>query len=282
MSPSRLVIVTGKGGVGKSATAAAVALVARRRGERVLAIDMTGGGGLGAHLGEPELGFDPRPVGEGLEALAIDRARALMEYLRVQIGMPAVATIGPAVRAFDALASTAPAVREVVTMGKVLWEVKREAWDLVVADAPPTGQIGSFLRAARSIRELVATGRILDQVGWMEAILTDPGRTELVVVTLLEELPAVETVETLEWVRNEELVGRRRVVANRVLPALDTEVPDDDGPLAEAAALHRALWEEQEHWAGVVPVDHRLPYLFGTHTPTEVAERLADTLENDQ
>jgi anion-transporting ArsA/GET3 family ATPase len=278
--PTSLTLVTGKGGVGKSAVAAALALAARRRGQRVLALDMVNAGGLGAHLGEPELDFDPRPIGEGLEASTIDRARALIEYLRVQIGVPALATMGPAARAFDALASTAPAVREVVTVGKVLWEVKRGVWDAVVADGPPTGQIGSYLRAARTIRELVATGRILEQVEWMEEILTDPDRTDLTVVTLLEELPAVETAETLAWVRAEGLVGSITVVANRVLPALGTRVPSGTGPVAAAAALHHDLWQEQQEWAGHVPVDRSLPYLFGTHTPAEVGERLTDALEN--
>lgn len=277
---TNLVLVSGKGGVGKSAVSAATALAARRQGLRVLAIDMTNGGGLGEHLGEPDLGFEPRPIGEGLQASAIDRAKALMEYLRVQIGLPAVATIGPAARAFDALASTAPAIREVVTMGKVLWEVKRGIWDLVVADAPPTGQIGSYLRAARTIRELVATGRILDQVGWMEEILGDPDRTELVVVTLLEELPVVETSETLAWVEAETLVGRSTVIANRVLPPLEADVPAGDGPVMEAAQLHAALWTEQQEWAAELEIGRTLPYLFGTHTPSEVAESLTDVLEN--
>lgn len=276
---ARLVLVSGKGGVGKSAVAAALALEARRRGERVLAIDMLDGGGLGAHLGKPDLAFEPRPIGEGLEASTIDRADALIEYLRVQVGVPALATMGPAARAFDALASTAPAVREVVTIGKVLWEIKRGAWDLVVADAPPTGQIGSYLRAARTIRELVATGRILDQVEWMEDILSDPDHTTLVVVTLLEELPVVETAETLQWVRSEKLVGRTTIVANRVLDQLEADVPESDGPVAETAALHEALWAEQQEWAGQITIDMTLPYLFGTHTPAEVAERLTDALE---
>ncbi len=278
---SRVVLVSGKGGVGKSAVAAAYALAARRRGERVLAIDMLDGGGLGAHLGEPDLTFEPRPIGEGLHASTIDRAEALLEYLRVQVGIPALATIGPAARAFDALASTAPAIREVVTIGKVLWEVKRGVWDLVVADAAPTGQIGSYLRAARTVRELVASGRILDQVEWMEQILTDPDRTDLVLVTLPEELPAVETAETIEWVDSEAVVGAVTVIANRVLPPLDAEVPERDGPVAEAAELHQSLWEEQRHWLSQLPVDYTLPYLFGTHTPAEVAERLADVLDAD-
>lgn len=277
---TRLVLVSGKGGVGKSAVAAAYAVAAKRAGGRVLAIDMANSGSLGAHLGEPELTFTPRVVGEGLEAMTLDRADALIEYLRVQIGVPAVATIGPAARAFDALASTAPAIREVVSMGKVLWEVKKGEWDWVVADAPPTGQIGSYLRSARTVRQLVAAGRILDQVEWMEQLLTDPGRSELVLVTLLEELPVLETVETIDWIDAEALVGRLTVVANRVLPPLGAEIPVGEGPFVEAARLHHELWSEQQEWASRLDTDRSLPYLFGTHTPAEVAEQLADILED--
>lgn len=277
--PTRLVIVSGKGGVGKSAVAAAIALSERRKGGKVLALDMIDAGGMGHHLGEPDLDFEPHPIGDGLEAATIDRADALLEYLRVSLGLPAMVTIGPAARAFDALASSAPAIREVVTVGKVLWEVRRDVWDLVVADGPPTGQIGSYLRAPRTIQELVTTGRILDQVEWMQEILSDAGRTELVLVSLLEELPVVETLRTIEWLDDENLVGRRRVVANRTLPPLEAEVPDGNGPLAEAAALHSALLRQQERWSEQLAADEHLPYLFGTHTPAEVAERLADFLE---
>lgn len=277
-----LALVTGKGGVGKSAVAAAIALAARRAGLRVLAIDMTDGGGLGAHLGEPDLTFRPCPIGEGLFASTIIRSEALIEYLRVQIGIPALATIGPAARVFDALASTAPAVREVVTMGKVLWEVKKGQWDLVVADGPPTGQVASYLRAPRSIRELVPAGRILAQVEWMEAILADPVTTGLLVVTLLEELPVIETEETLGWLAAESVVASATVVANRVLPALEAEVPTGEGAVAEAADLHVDLWAEQQEWAARLDVGMTFPYLFGTHTSVEVAERLADELEDDR
>ncbi len=274
-----LVLVSGKGGVGKSAVAAATALAARRAGKRVLAIDMTDGGGLGAHLGEPDLGFKPQVIQVGLEASTIIRSDALMEYLRVQLRVPTLATIGPAARAFDALAAIAPAVREVVTIGKVLWEVKREAWDLVVADAAPTGQIGSFLRAARTIRDLVPSGKILDQVQWMEDILTDAEQTELVLVTLLEELPTLETEETLAWLNADRLVGRTTVISNRVLDALEFNGDPPDGPVGDTALLAQALWAEQQEWAGHLPVDTSLPYLFGTRTPAEVAERLADLLD---
>lgn len=280
MLQGRLLIVSGKGGVGKSAVAAAIALAAHRRGRSVLSVSMAGDGGLASHLGSPPLGFSPLEVRPGLHALAVDRSQALLEYLRVQVGIPALATFGPVARAFDALASAAPAIREIVTMGKVLWEVKREAWDLVVADAPPTGQIGSYLRSPRTITELVATGRIGEQAGWMQDLLLDGDRSALVLVTLPEELPSNETRETQAWLDSEQVVGRVMVVANRVLPRLEVEASQlPPGPAGDAARLHLSLWEEQQRWLGQVPSDLSLPYLFGVMTPAEVAARLADEWE---
>ena len=277
----RLVIVSGKGGVGKSAVAASTALTAHRRGARVLALAMSGdGGGLAAHLGVPPLEFEPREDRPGLSTSVVNRSKALVEYLQVQVGLPPIMAFGPAVRAFDALASAAPAVREIVTMGKVLWEVKREVWDLVVVDAPPTGQIGSYLRAARSITELVPSGRIREQAAWMEHILAEPGATNLTLVTLAEELPTSETVEALTWLRKEEVVGETTVMTNRLLPPLDHASANlPSGRAGDAARLHLSLYTEQQRWLDRLPPDIRLPYLFGTMTPTEVSALLADTLE---
>ena len=99
-----------------------------------------------------------------------------------------------------------PGTREIVTIGKILWEVREDRWDMVIVDAPPTGQIASYLRAPASISELVTTGRISSQADWMAETLSDPDRTRLVLVNLAEELPTTETLETLEWVEETEVV----------------------------------------------------------------------------
>ena len=277
----RFIIVSGKGGVGKSAVAAATALAVHRRGGRVLAMAMTGdGGGLAAHLGTPPLRFPLREERPGLFTSVVERSEALREYLHLQVGLPQIVAFGPAVRAFDSLASTAPAIREIVTMGKILWEVKGGAWDLVVADGPPTGQIGSYLRAARTISELVPSGRIREQAAWMEAALTGAGAAELMLVTLPEELPTAETIEALEWLDEENVIDARRVVTNRILPPLEWDggtLPS--GKAGEAAQLHLSLTAEQSRWLEALPPDQALPFLFGTMTPTEVAARLADEIE---
>jgi anion-transporting ArsA/GET3 family ATPase len=275
---TRLVVVTGKGGVGKSAVAAATALVAHRRGANVLALSMVGtGGGLASHTGAGVLTFEPVEVFPGLHALTVDRSRALIEYLRVQVGLPPFATLPPVIRAFDALAAAAPAVREIVTIGKVLWEVKRDHWDVVVADGPPTGQIGSFLRAPTSITELVSGGRIAEQAAWMSDTLRSID-TLLRIVTLPEELPASETRQTLEWLDANRVVTNVEVVANRVLPRLVLEkVPG--GRVGEAARLHLEIQSEQDIWLERQPPDRTLPFLFGIATAEAVASHLADEME---
>jgi anion-transporting ArsA/GET3 family ATPase len=279
MFDSRLILVSGKGGTGKSAVAAGIALVAQRRGQRVLAMDAGPDGGLSGHLTTPELEFDPREVRPGLHAMKVERPRALLEYLSLQLKLPGVGRFGNRVaRAFDALATAAPAVREIITIGKVYWEVQSGRWDTVVVDGPPTGQIGSYLRAPTSIMDLVPSGRIRGQAEAMAAMFADPDITRPVIVTIPEELPATETRETLDWLEAHELVPTPTVVANRLLPDLEV-AKTPAGVAGEMVELHRSLVAEQKHWLSQLPADITLPYLFGLYTPGEVAANLSDHLE---
>ncbi|TDI39429.1 MAG: anion-transporting ATPase [Acidobacteria bacterium] len=278
MLDKRLVIVSGKGGVGKSAVAAGLALLGQRNGLRVLAVEMGSPGGLSTHFSTGPLEFKPREVRPGLHAMHIVRSEALLEYLSLQLRLPGVRRLGAVARAFDALATAAPAIREIITIGKILWEVKEDRWDLVVADAPPTGQIGSYLRAPRSISELVPTGRIRAQSEWMTATLADADMTQLAIVTLPEELPTTETLETMRWLEDEHIVPPPVVITNRALPELEDK-SSPDGVVGEIANLHRSLWSEQQHWLAQVPPDLTLPYMFGLFTPGEVAAHMSDELE---
>lgn len=278
MLDKRLVIVSGKGGVGKSAVATGLALLAQRHGLRVLAIEMESGGGLPVHFGTGPLVFEPQEVRPGLYAMQMVRSEALLEYLQLQLKLPGMGRFGAVTRAFDALATAAPAVREIVTIGKILWEVKEDRWDLVVVDAPPTGQIASYLRAPQSIRELVPTGRISSQADWMAATLADPNLTQMLLVTLPEELPTVETLETITWVDNTGVVASPTIITNRVLTELTVKAPSS-GLAADIATLHRSLWAEQQTWLERLEPDLALPYMFGLFTPGEVAAHISDELE---
>lgn len=270
----RLLIVTGKGGVGRSAVAAALALRAAHQGRRVLAV--AAAEGLGLHLGRRPLAYEPAEIRPGLWGMVADPTSALDEYLRLQLHLP---RLGPAVRPLRMLAEAVPGVRDTVVIGKILAEVRGRSWDLVVVDGPPAGHITSLLRAPTTILGLVGGGRIEEQAGWMRDLLADESATGLVVVALPEELPITETLETLGSMAAEPVASIAAVVLNRVLPddvpaSLLRSLPE--GHARDAALLHRGLVATQHAWGSRIAPSHHLPYLFGLQTPTEVAARLAE------
>ena len=133
----------------------------------------------------------------------MDTEASLREYLKLQLKIPLVARIGPLAKAFDFVATAAPGVREILTVGKLCWEVRERHYDLVVVDAPASGHIVGQLAAPQAINDLVKVGLIRSQTDWMLDILSDPHQTGLVAVATPEEMPVSETLELAERVREE-------------------------------------------------------------------------------
>jgi anion-transporting ArsA/GET3 family ATPase len=283
MLDRRFVLVSGKGGVGKSAVAAALGIVAARHGRRVLAIAMTEPLGLASHLGIETLSAKPVQVHPGLFASVVDRANALDQYLKLQMRGVLSLPTGQLSKALSVLVDTAPGVREIVTMGKPIFEVWEGGWDLVIADAPPLGQLQSYLTAPQTITGLIPTGAVREQAANLQAALGDPELSGLVLVTTPEELPIVETRQAIAQIDKERQILIAGVLANRVFEPLDTPRATieqlDPSPARDAGLLHSDLTERQREWLDAVPDDPRLPYLFDMRTPAEVAERLADECE---
>jgi len=212
----RLLFVTGKGGVGKTTVAAALADLAARQGLRTLVVEMDAKGAVANALDTPPLSFTPLEVRPGLHAMAMNTEDSLREYLRVVARIPLVGRIGPLARTFDFVADAAPGVKEILAIGKVCYEVRERHYDLVVVDAEASGHIVAQIDAPRAIRELVQVGMVRDQTEWMLGILGDPAQTGLVAVTTMEEMPVTETVELVQRVRATTEVDVAAVVANRV------------------------------------------------------------------
>ena len=163
---------------------------------------------------------------------------SLREYLRLFVRVPLVARLGPLARTFDFVADAAPGVKEILTVGKVCYEVRERHYDLVVVDAAASGHITGQLSAPWAINDLVQVGLVRDQTRWMTEILADPAQTGVVVVTTAEELPVIETLELLERLGATVPVRVASVVVNRVLPELFTR--DDESVfvgLREPAAV---------------------------------------------
>ena len=151
----RLLFVTGKGGVGKTSVAAALALLAAERGQRTLLVEIDAKGSLSDVFESGPLAFEPRRLAPNLFAMAMDTEESLKEYLRLQLRIPLLGRIGPLAKSLDFVATAAPGVKEILTVGKIAWEVKERHYDLVVVDASATGHVVSQLAAPEAINELV-------------------------------------------------------------------------------------------------------------------------------
>jgi anion-transporting ArsA/GET3 family ATPase len=304
----RLVFVTGKGGVGKTTTAAALAQLAARRGKRVLACEVDAKGDLASLFEAAPTDFAGREVVPGVHVMSMDTEASLREYLKLNLRVPVVGRLGPVAKAFDFVATAAPGVREILTVGKLCYEVRERNYDLVVVDAAASGHIVSQLAAPQAINDLVKVGLIRTQTGWMLDILSDPARTGLVVVTTPEEMPVNETLELVGRVGAETTVQLSAVVVNRVLPELfgrheeqvfeemfahvdelsklaggDAEPVMEGARLAVTMRRTRAghLQRLREGIGTAAPILY-LPYLFtrahGLRTTRQVATSLAEEL----
>jgi anion-transporting ArsA/GET3 family ATPase len=215
-----LLWVTGKGGVGKTSIAAALAEVAARSGRRTLVCEMDAKGALAIAYDVGELAFEPTEVAPGLHAMTMNTEDSLREYLRLFVRIPLLGRIGPLASTFDFVADAAPGVKEILAVGKLCWEVRERNYDLLVVDAEASGHIVSQIGAPKVIADLVQVGLVRDQTQWMLDILDDPSRTGVAVVTTPEEMPVTETIELLGRLTAETGAHPAAIIANRVLPAL--------------------------------------------------------------
>jgi anion-transporting ArsA/GET3 family ATPase len=216
----KLIFVTGKGGVGKTTIAAALAWLAADRGKRTLVCEIDAKGNLADFYETGPIRFEEREIAPRLWAMSMDTEASLKQYLSLQLKMRLVTHMGPLTKMFDFVASAAPGVREIVTVGKLCWEVKEKHYDTIVVDASASGHIVGQLAAPQAINQLVQVGLVRQQTGWMLDILGDPDQTGLLVVATPAEMPVSETLELTTRLREETNVDLAAVVVNRVLPEL--------------------------------------------------------------
>jgi anion-transporting ArsA/GET3 family ATPase len=306
----RLLFVTGKGGTGKTTIAAALALLASQRGKRTLVCEIDAKGNLADFYETGEIAYKAREISPGLSAMAMDTEQSLDEYLRLFLRIPVMGRIGPIARMFDFVATAAPGVKEILTVGKLAYEVREQHYDLVVVDASATGHIVGQLAAPQAINNLVQVGLVRSQTGWMLDILSDPATTGLVIVSTPEEMPVNETIELTARVEAETTVKLAAIVVNRVLPELfgrsEEEVFDElaeeavrdkvdevfggpAGPLLDGArlavTLRRTKAAHLEHLRASVDPALTMLYVpdlfarsYGLRSTRQVAEALAAEL----
>src|ERR1700694_575115 len=226
----RVLILTGKGGVGKSTNSAALALIAANRGKRVLVIEVDAKGNVPDFFDTRRVGFAYRRLHKGVWGLSMQPKDSMQEYLSLMLRVPGF-SLRPLQGFMEYTSNAIPGLKEILVTGKVYYEEKATdddgapRWDLVVVDGPPTGHVVSQLGPARHLAELVRTGPIHDQALRVADLLSDPARTALVLVTIVEEMPVNETIELAQRFEEETDIHPAALVINQLQPGVVGSVP---------------------------------------------------------
>ncbi len=199
----RLVIVTGKGGVGKTMVAAAIAMAAARTGKRAAVAELYGGQRASELLGLPGRTYHPRKAAKNVDVLSLTPTECLDDFGRRKLKVGAVVSLLFHNRVMASFLDAVPGLHDLLQLGKLenlLFDPQPgdPRYDLVVVDAPATGHALTLLSGARAMGEMTRAGPFYELSRSIEQLLADRERSALVVVTLPEELPVNETLELIE------------------------------------------------------------------------------------
>ena len=208
--------VVGKGGVGKSTVATALALLALRRKKRVLLVNLDFGDRERTIAGlRPAQGAQPSEVVPGLFRANVEGRAALEEYLHLIIPVRRVLKAVFDSKVYQYFVAAAPGLKELMAIGKIWYEVDRGRWDLVIVDSPATGHALQYLRMPKTAYETFTTGLVHREAKRVWGLLSDPATTAVCVVTVAEELPVNETIAICGQLRDELALPEGILFVNR-------------------------------------------------------------------
>ena len=295
----RLIVVTGKGGVGKTTVAIALGVAAARAGKRTIVAEVAQQERMSRAFRREGVGYSEAKLDDNLYGISIDPERALKEYLAQQVG-GALSTVLFNNRVVEYFAAAAPGVRELATVGKV-WDLaqpeRRDVpYDLVIMDAPASGHGLALMRAPTTFGEIARVGPIRRRADMIGSFLSDPKKTAVVAVALPQEMPVNETIEFREKLQDQMNMPTDTIVLNSLLPerftndeAEQIEAVNGNHGSPEVASALRAALSEQRRARGQRSQLRRLkreldgvvtlPYLFEPELALEDFRTLSNELE---
>lgn len=300
---SGVIIVAGKGGVGKTTVTAALAVAASEAGLRTLVVEVEGKDGMTSMFETGGLSYESLELVRAAEAHAGVHARtltpddALVDYLSSR-GLQRISNRLVSSGLLDIVATAVPGIRDILVLGKIKQLERSGEHDLILLDAPAAGHAITFLRSAAGLADAVRTGPIHSQASDVLELLGDPRRCRVILVTLPEETPVNELIETAFSLEEDVGIALGPVVINGVYPHLagldedpldaasdaDIHLLDHEADLLRDAAAFRRSREalqtvQLERMAEVLPLAQvRLPYLFASQLGRVELDHLADAL----
>jgi anion-transporting ArsA/GET3 family ATPase len=302
---SRILVVAGKGGVGKTTVTAALARLAADRGLDVLIIGLDDAGALPILFGrETTFGYDEvslydSPCSGGcVRGRVITPDDALLDYL-MDHGLRKVAKRLVSTGVLDVVATAIPGIREILVLGKVKQLERGGAADLLILDAPATGHAVKFLTSANGLLDAARGGPLRSQAAEVVEMLHDADRCQVILVTIPEETPVNELIETAYRFEDEVGVMLGPVVVNSCYPHIDhlaadpqvlarlsgTKAPTsaEANRLRAAAAFRAARESVQDEQlgrleSGLPLPELRLPYLSSGEIRADDVASLAEAL----
>lgn len=222
LTSTHVAVVAGKGGVGSSTVAAAMALAAARRGADVLFVAVDGRPGMGPLLGGPSLDNTDRILqrvkGAGqVRGRTIPADQAFGDYLDLK-GVGGLLRRAASATSLPMIAAATPGLEHLLVLGKIKELERGRAADLIVVDAPPAGHAAPFLRSATGLSDVVQSGPIREQAQEVSEMLADPLRCQALLVTLPEVTPVTELLELADELGGDLGIGLLPTVINSCWP----------------------------------------------------------------
>lgn len=258
VSDKRIVFVSGKGGVGKSLIAAAIASEQAEKGRRVLLAEIGETSYYQDFWGLPSVGHDPVSTEHGFDLALWSGESCLREYVLFYLRMERLYKLFFENKVMRALVNVAPGLSEIAILGKITSGLRKVGppldYDLIVVDCYASGHAMALFNSPRGMMEAIKFGPMGTHSREMEAVIRNPGLCSYFIVTLLEELPVTESIEFAQTIRRE--IGVEPVtIANKVLD-LPVDVPslrviEEAQPkgLGEFARFLRATFERQSKFS---------------------------------
>ncbi|MBM4345415.1 MAG: AAA family ATPase [Deltaproteobacteria bacterium] len=296
-----LLLVTGKGGVGKSTLAQALARHASQQGKRVLLVELESVSRAGPLFGVRHVGPHPQRVAANLDVMALDVMDSLRFFAVQQLKVETLVNLALRNKAVESFFQAVPAIKPILVLYQV-WHMLQlhgprgdRTWDLAICDLPTSGFVQGMYQIPRTLQQAFRSGPVHTYATGMRELLLDPNRAGLVLVTLPEDMPVVETLELQAILHKAHGVLPAALVLNGVAPSVDAGPLDAQtghgGPTGLQGALWAARWlqERRQRALALLPRLNdaaqgrvvQVPFLFRRDLPLPQIDEIARLLAQD-